>query len=434
MTFVKNIVNNKGVIIMKRIFCIIVLLLLLPAFSWARGTKQSAVSGLKTFDDALSGAVTEISARLEPGTEIVVYRLSGTGTEVSEYISDELNGLLSSMTNLLVLARENAMGSLKAEQMYQMSGLVSDASAASVGNHLGAKVVVSGTLSMFEGFSQLRLRAVDVETSARVASYDVRINSKDPVLRGISGNGIPAANTKENAIMHLNRGKDLLQKAEINNAIAEFNKALAIDRNLAEAYFYRAQAYTDVDLIDDSIDKVIADLSQAIRINSNFTEAYMLRADCYWERIQFYLEQDDEDNAVAYVQKYFADLNQAIRLSPSDEQLFYLRASACRYFGLYDEAIADITQAIRLAPNNKNNLLWRVMVFYELNDWEKVIADCSELIRKGENASYGTRANAYFEKGDYNRAIADYEMALRINPNNNHAKERIEQAKQQLKR
>ena len=42
------------------------------------------------------------------------------------------------------------------------------------------------------------------------------------------------------------------------------------------------------------------------------------------------------------------------------------------------------------------------------------------------------QGNAYYDKGDYNRAIADFEAALRINPQYQAAKESLEFVKQKL--
>ena len=44
------------------------------------------------------------------------------------------------------------------------------------------------------------------------------------------------------------------------------------------------------------------------------------------------------------------------------------------------------------------------------------------------------RGVAYCNKGDYNRAIADFEATLRLDPNNADAKENLNFVKQQLGR
>jgi tetratricopeptide (TPR) repeat protein len=45
--------------------------------------------------------------------------------------------------------------------------------------------------------------------------------------------------------------------------------------------------------------------------------------------------------------------------------------------------------------------------------------------------AYSNRGNAYYDKGDYQRTRADWEQALRINPNNANAKENIEKLRKE---
>jgi tetratricopeptide (TPR) repeat protein len=56
------------------------------------------------------------------------------------------------------------------------------------------------------------------------------------------------------------------------------------------------------------------------------------------------------------------------------------------------------------------------------DDIEKSLAGCSAIIARGKDSkvnlalAYGDRGKAYVDKGDYDRAIADLDEALRINP------------------
>jgi tetratricopeptide (TPR) repeat protein len=60
----------------------------------------------------------------------------------------------------------------------------------------------------------------------------------------------------------------------------------------------------------------------------------------------------------------------------------------------------------------------RVRLYSEKGDWDKAIADYSEVIRLYPQAAeaYAFRGNVYHEKGDYNRAIADCTQAIRLDP------------------
>jgi Tfp pilus assembly protein PilF len=59
------------------------------------------------------------------------------------------------------------------------------------------------------------------------------------------------------------------------------------------------------------------------------------------------------------------------------------------------------------------------------HDWDRAIADFSEAVRLDPNyaAPYRHRAFAYMQKGNYAQARTDVNMALRINPNYQNAKE-----------
>jgi tetratricopeptide (TPR) repeat protein len=311
-----------------------------------------------------------------------VYKITASHDAIGDYLAEDLNDKISMRGNLVPLARGAALRNVDAEQQFQMSGMVSDASAVGIGHYLGAKVVITGTFDRYADFSQLRIRAIDVQTSALLYSYTARIHNGDRVLANITAplGTIQAPRITENALNHLNRGKDLYAENKFDGAIAEFDKAIAINRNLAEAYFYKGTAYSE----KGDYDHAIADYTQAIRINPNLASAY-------YNRGYAYRRKGDNDRAIA-------DYTQTIRLDPNAADAYNNRGVAYSYKGDNDRAIADYNQAIRLDPN----------------------------IAK----AYNDRGYAYANKGNWDQAIADFEAALRIDPNYTLAKDNLEKARQ----
>jgi tetratricopeptide (TPR) repeat protein len=77
------------------------------------------------------------------------------------------------------------------------------------------------------------------------------------------------------------------------------------------------------------------------------------------------------------------------------------------------------------AYNNRGN------AYYSKGDHERAISDYNEAIMLNPNfaEAYNNRGYVYEKKGDIDKAIADYESALRIDPNSSTAQEGLERAK-----
>ncbi len=197
------------------------------------------------------------------------------------------------------------------------------------------------------------------------------------------------------------RGTDSLKKGNIDAAIADFDAAIDMDPNLAEAYYGRAMAYgpatehhrenaTALDeqahshFAEGDYNHAIADFSEAIRINPEL--AHVNRCRLLRNRALAYRSQGDCDKAIA-------DYSEVIRRHPDFARAYHDRALAHRTKRDYDQAIADCLEAVRLASDDGSE------------DYGSVCA-----------ASYRERGDAYYGKGEYDRALDDYNEAIRICP------------------
>jgi tetratricopeptide (TPR) repeat protein len=172
----------------------------------------------------------------------------------------------------------------------------------------------------------------------------------------------------QNVAESLKNAKAWADKREYDKAIAECDKALALDPKSAEAYNTRGWVWAD----KGEHDKALADFNQALALDPKLDKAYCNRADAWTSKGQY--------------AKAIADCNEAIRLNPKNAIAYCARGIAYEFKGEYDKTIADCTEAVRLD---------------------------SKYAR-----AYCERGYAYASKGENEQSIADFERALAIKPDN----------------
>ena len=71
---------------------------------------------------------------------------------------------------------------------------------------------------------------------------------------------------------------------------------------------------------------------------------------------------------------------------------------------------------------------------FEKKDYDKALADYTEAIKLNPNVAmaYSLRGIMYYDKRDYNKAIVDFEAFLKFYPGDARAKEYLEKAKKAL--
>jgi tetratricopeptide (TPR) repeat protein len=99
--------------------------------------------------------------------------------------------------------------------------------------------------------------------------------------------------------------------------------------------------------------------------------------------------------------------------------IYFWRAVGWNKKGNYAQVIADASEAIRLAPNVPSYNL-RGSAYYDNGEYDIAIADFNDALRMGATGDVGiiyhNRGNAYRAKGDYTKAIADYDASIQKGP------------------
>jgi tetratricopeptide (TPR) repeat protein len=201
---------------------------------------------------------------------------------------------------------------------------------------------------------------------------------------------------------YYNRGNAWANKKNYNSAIADYNRAIEIDPKWLRYFIMRGNAYGN----KNDHESAIADYSEAIRINPKDDSGYFNRA------LQWVQEKKFDKAA--------ADFDKAIELDPKDAKYRYFRALSKVQSGDLDGSIEDFTEASRLAPKAWEPYNDRGLVYLKKGDLEHALADFSSSIEIQPKAiaPRNNRGRVFLEKGNVDKALGEFDEAIRIAPSN----------------
>lgn len=185
-------------------------------------------------------------------------------------------------------------------------------------------------------------------------------------------------------------------------ALETYTLAIIHDPNSEEAYSNRALVYEDL----DQFEFAKQDLTKAIELNPNFDFAWASRAE-----VNFSLGKYDD---------CIADANEAIRINPDNAFAYAQLACAYGNQGKKDEALKAAQQAA--TRESRDNFL-RVLgtALKEQGKLDEAIEQFTKSIAVTPHAdAFEQRANCYCRQAKYDLALADYDEALKLKPNDGH--------------
>jgi hypothetical protein len=139
-----------------------------PATVPRPATESGQPARVNTSTSGIEEAVIKASEvfieELPKNSTIAVLNVFSNNVELATFTVDELEYQLVTTKQFTIVDRKT-LDTIRSEQEFQLSGEVSDQSAVSIGNMLGAGIVITGNISGSGSIQRLTLKALDVKTA-----------------------------------------------------------------------------------------------------------------------------------------------------------------------------------------------------------------------------------------------------------------------------
>ena len=202
------------------------------------------------------------------------------------------------------------------------------------------------------------------------------------------------------AELRLLRGIAYAIRGDADQAIADLDEAIRIAPSPA-AFVARGDAYRR----KGQVDRAKVDYDQAIRINPNHIDAHLARGEGEVDQRQEWLDKLKHLSFEAVM----ATLFRRVPVGRMDEHKQHV-----------EKTFAQLDDAIRRSPGDAVAYVKRGEVFLGMGErqYDRAIADFNQAIAVNPNhvPAYTRRALVYRDRGEHDRAVADFSEAIRLQP------------------
>jgi superkiller protein 3 len=271
---------------------------------------------------------------------------------------------------------------------------------------------------LFTGVGEYYIDASDSDNAIEFFRQAVRMDEKN----NIAPKGLSEALSL--------KGNELLVKDKPDDARTYFDEAISYNPNNAVAYYGLGEVYSGQEIDEKSI----ANYEKAISLDKDLTEIYTPLGILYYHAGQIAKADElltkaaaiDTDSAITQYflglvrfaqnqnQKALTAFQTAIRLQPDYAEAYYYSGETLERLGKVEEAIPQYQKAVSYKPNYFEAQLSLGNAFYELKRWPEAIAEYEKAVRlKNDNVQvYLNLGDAYRENRDFEKAESRYNLAV----------------------
>lgn len=208
---------------------------------------------------------------------------------------------------------------------------------------------------------------------------------------------------------YLNRGWIFFRRKEFRRAWKDFSQAIKADPFDSKGYVNRSAIYIET----EQYDAALQDLETALSLNPRDPVAYNNRAMVHRNRNQLILAYQYSDKALAY------GIDAHIKRGTVTPRIYMFRASYNLALGKYREALKDMDRVLGLTvfAEAHNTRAWILATSPDAevrNGKEAIEAALTAVRLKDIGEIRDTLAAAFAETGQFKRAIAEQQYAIRL--------------------
>jgi len=217
-----------------------------------------------------------------------------------------------------------------------------------------------------------------------------------------------ATDTPMDAAAYARRGAGFAARRDFVPALADLSKACELTPNEPEYFYRRGLLYVQT----GALPQALADLDRALQIKQDFLPAYLPRAEIHLQQEDLAAANADFDNVDRLAPKQ-ADLR--LELANIYARLEKFPASIAQYDLWIDSHPDDVRLVTALGGRCLASAL-------QNQDLAQGLNDCSKALRRTDKqfpeygSLYADRGMLYLRQGNYDKAMADFNDALKLMP------------------
>ena len=279
------------------------------------------------------------------------------------------------------------------------------------------------------------LAVPDAEAATRAMAFRLRASLQQDPQKQLADLNEALRLQPESAELLRERGVAHVELAQWDKALADFDAALKLDPKHIPTYIAKALVLGK----QEKYDAALAVLAEARKVDPKSPELWIQQA-----RIHALQKKFDEA---------LKDLDEALKDAPDKTVIRLLRAEVFQEMEQFEKALTEIDEVLKQEPDLRLAVRYRAVILAELKrteeavelmeDWvrrhpddeegqmqlaslyladnrpRRAIELFTEILRKNQDnpAALRGRGDAYLNIGKHAEAIADYERALKLRPN-----------------